>query len=109
MIRGYWTHEVFVFAMRPRTRRFDARARMFAPGLSVLEDPATGSACAALGGYLGAPRPAADGTLRWVVEQGFEMGRPSILDIETDKAGGRISGVRVGGSSVVVCDGMMEI
>lgn len=109
VLRDYWTHELFVFAFDPERAGSDVRARMFAPGLNVLEDPATGSACAALGGYLGARDPRADGTLRWVVEQGFEMGRPSILEIETDKAAGAITGVRVGGSSVVVCDGMMEI
>lgn len=109
LLRGYWTHELFVFAFDPERPGSDVRARMFAPGLNVLEDPATGSACAALGGYLGARDPRADGTLRWVVEQGFEMGRPSILEIETDKAAGAITGVRVGGSSVVVCEGTMEI
>ena len=109
VMRGYWTQEVFVFAMDPERDTSDARARMFAPGLSVPEDPATGSACAAFGGYLARRDATANGTLRWVVEQGFEMGRPSILDVEADKHGGKISAVRVGGSSVVVCEGMMEI
>jgi PhzF family phenazine biosynthesis protein len=49
-----------------------------------------------------------DGTLRWRVEQGFEMGRPSLLDVEVDKRAGAIVDVRVGGQTVVVCDGMME-
>ncbi len=109
VLAGYWTREIFLFALDPERPGSDVRARMFAPGLNVLEDPATGSACAALGGYLGARAARADGTLRWVVEQGFEMGRPSILEIETDKAAGRITAVRVGGSSVVVCEGTMTI
>jgi len=109
VLKGYWTPELFVFAFDPERPGSDVRARMFAPGLNVLEDPATGSACAALGGYLAARSPSADGTLRWVVEQGFEMGRPSILEVEADMAHGVTSGVRVGGSSVVVCDGMMTI
>jgi trans-2,3-dihydro-3-hydroxyanthranilate isomerase len=77
----------------------------------VPEDPATGSANAALAGYLAARHPSGqrDGTLRWVVEQGFEMGRPSMLEVEADIAGGAVAAVRVGGASVLVCDGTMEI
>ena len=50
-----------------------------------------------LSGYLAARDPRRDGTLRWVVEQGFEMGRPSILEVEADKKDGKITAVRVGG------------
>ncbi len=109
VLRDYWTREVFVFALDPERPGSDVRARMFAPGLNVLEDPATGSACAAFGGYLASRDARRDGTLRWVVEQGFEMGRPSILEVETDKNAGEITGVRVGGKSVVVCEGTIEI
>jgi trans-2,3-dihydro-3-hydroxyanthranilate isomerase len=80
------------------------RARMYGPSVSVMEDPATGSACACLAGYLAARTPR-DGTLRWVVEQGFEMGRPSIIEIEADKSAGSITGVRVGGKTVLVAKG----
>ncbi len=109
VLRDYWTREVFVFAFDPERPGSDVRARMFAPGLNVLEDPATGSACAAFGGYLASRDARQEGTLRWVVEQGFEMGRPSILEVETDKNAGEITGVRVGGKSVVVCEGTIEI
>lgn len=102
-------HMVMVFSMDPEDPANQVRARMFAPGASVPEDPATGSACAALGGYLGARDRRSDGTLRWAVEQGYEMGRPSIIGIETDKRGGTISAVRVGGTSVLVCEGMIRL
>jgi trans-2,3-dihydro-3-hydroxyanthranilate isomerase len=82
---------------------------MFAPGLGVPEDPATGSANAALAGYLAARDGRRDGTLRWVVEQGFEMGRPSILEVEADVAAGAVAAVRVGGASVLVSEGTMAI
>jgi trans-2,3-dihydro-3-hydroxyanthranilate isomerase len=82
---------------------------MFAPGIGVPEDPATGSAAVALGGYLARRDPRTDGTLRWVVEQGFEMGRPSILEIEVEKSGGAVTASRVGGSTVVVCEGQMAL
>ena len=84
-------------------------ARVFVPELAVPEDPATGSACAALGGYLAA-RTAAAGTLAWRVAQGVEMGRPSRLDVRVDKDGaGSIAAVRVGGSSVAVCEGVLRM
>jgi trans-2,3-dihydro-3-hydroxyanthranilate isomerase len=106
---GYVTNKVFVFAMDPEHAGHHVRARMFAPGIGVPEDPATGSACVALGGYLAARDPRADGTLQWIVEQGFEMGRPSILEVEADKKNGRTTAARVGGKTVIVCEGAMEL
>ena len=104
-----WASMVFVFSRDPEREGSDIRARMYAPGISVPEDPATGSACAALGGYLGARDPRQNGTLRWVVEQGFEMGRPSIIEVETDKKGGAITAVRVGGASVMMGEGTIRV
>ena len=101
--------EIMVFAPGGERPGSDYRARMFAPGLSVPEDPATGSACAALGGYLAARDTRRDGTLRWVVEQGFEMGRPSLLEVEADVARGTVRAVRVGGATVLLCEGTMAI
>jgi trans-2,3-dihydro-3-hydroxyanthranilate isomerase len=101
--------EIMVFAPGGERAGTDYRARMFAPGLSVPEDPATGSACAALGGYLATRDARRDGTLRWVVEQGFEMGRPSMLDVEADVARGAVTAVRVGGDTVLVSEGTMTI
>lgn len=100
---------IFLIALDGERPGSDVRARMFGPGVAVPEDPATGSACAALGGYLGARVGAATGTLRWIVEQGFEMGRPSILHVETDKRDGVITAVRVGGATVMVSSGEMTV
>jgi trans-2,3-dihydro-3-hydroxyanthranilate isomerase len=108
-LRDYLTDDVFVFALDPEREGSDVRARMFAPGFGVPEDPATGSACVALGGYLGSRSPRHEGTLRWVVEQGFEMGRPSILEVEVDKRAGSITAARVGGATVVISEGEMEV
>ncbi|HJS21615.1 MAG TPA: PhzF family phenazine biosynthesis isomerase, partial [Steroidobacteraceae bacterium] len=106
---GYWTQQVFIFCRDPELEGSNIRARMYAPEFGIPEDPATGSAAAALGGYLGARAPESDGTLRWVVEQGFEMGRPSLLHVETDKEAGRITAVRVGGNSVLVSEGTLQV
>ena len=108
-LKDAWASEVFVFARGGERPGSDLHARMFAPALNVPEDPATGSANAALAGYLAARNPLRDGLLTWRVEQGFEMGRPSILEVEADVIGGNLTAVRVGGASVVVCEGMMEI
>jgi trans-2,3-dihydro-3-hydroxyanthranilate isomerase len=43
-----------------------------------------------------------------VVEQGYEMGRRSLLHIEADRSAGRVTAVRVGGDSVLVSQGLIE-
>lgn len=104
-VKGYWTNHIFVFCDDPELPDSHYRARMFSPLIGVAEDPATGSACAAFGGYLAKRDERREGTLRWVVEQGFEMGRPSILEVEVDKRAGAVAAVRVGGNSVLVSRG----
>jgi len=82
-------------------------ARMFAMDPEMKEDPATGSACASLGGYLAWHGRTARGSTSTIrVEQGVDMGRPSMLEVEVDTAGdGTVTGVRVGGASVLVAEG----
>jgi len=106
---GTWAPEVFVFSRDGERAGSDLHGRMYAPGFGIGEDPATGSAAAALAGYLARREPRRDGTLHWRLEQGLEMGRPSILEIEADVAGGEITAVRVGGATVIVCEGTMLI
>ena len=108
-IADYPATGIFAFAFDAEGEGRDIRARMFAPAYGVDEDPATGSAAAALAGYLGARDGTADGTLKFVIEQGFEMGRPSLVEMEFDKKAGAIAAVRVGGASVLVSEGEMEI
>ncbi|MBK5188838.1 MAG: PhzF family phenazine biosynthesis protein, partial [Gemmatimonadaceae bacterium] len=99
-LKSYWAPDVMVFA-RDAERDGVIRARVFVPGQGIIEDPATGSAVAALGGYLGARESAASGSFSYVVEQGFEIKRPSILELEVDKSAGEVSAVRVGGAAVM--------
>ncbi len=108
-LKGHWADMVFIMSLDAQYPSSDVHARMFGPGAAVPEDPATGSACAALGGYLAMRAHERNATLRWVVEQGFEMGRPSILDVEADVADGKVTGVRVGGSSVLVMEGTLRV
>jgi trans-2,3-dihydro-3-hydroxyanthranilate isomerase len=88
---------------------FDLRARMFAPLDGVPEDPATGSANAALGALLAAYDPAPEKSFRWRVAQGVEMGRPSVLEVRTEKRDAQVTESRVGGASVLVGDGTIEV
>ncbi len=107
-LKSYWAPDVMVFA-RDAVREGVIRARVFVPGQGIIEDPATGSAVAALGGYLAARESAPSGNFSYVVEQGFEIKRPSILELEVDKAEGEVTAVRVGGSAVMVSEGMMDV
>jgi len=85
------------------------RARMFAPSVGVAEDPATGSAAAALAGWLAGRTPAGDGERRWCILQGEEIGRPSRIELEADLAGGAPAAVRVGGRCVMVGEGTLRL
>lgn len=108
LLGDFASRHVYLFSRETLTEDATVHARMFAPAAGVPEDPATGSAAAALGGYLGA-RAGADGTHRWRVEQGVEMGRPSLLEVEADVSDGAVTAVRVGGRCVAVSRGSMEV
>ncbi len=84
-------------------------ARMFAPGFGINEDPATGSAAAAFAGVVRRFDGPPSGGHRYVIEQGFEMGRPSLMTLEIDVAGGEIAAVRIGGNAVIVAEGTLLV
>jgi trans-2,3-dihydro-3-hydroxyanthranilate isomerase len=88
---------------------FDIRARVFAPFDGVPEDPATGSANCALAGLLSHYEAATDGTTSWRIAQGVEMGRPSVLEASAEKRAGVVVATRVGGASVLVSEGIIEV
>ena len=88
---------------------FDIRARMFAPMDGVPEDPATGSANCALVGLLSHLDEAAGGSFSWRIAQGVEMGRPSVLEARTEKRDGEVVNVWIGGESVMVSEGLIDV
>lgn len=108
-LRNSACNMILVFAPLESGSGADLHARVFCPADSVPEDPATGSANAALGGYLAARTPRDNGTLRWVTQQGIVMGRPSRLEIEADKRDGAITAVRVGGNAVLMSEGRLRV
>jgi trans-2,3-dihydro-3-hydroxyanthranilate isomerase len=85
-------------------------SRMFAPELGVLEDPATGGASGPLGSYLVRHSIVDRENARAILNlQGVKLGRPSWIHIAIESSNGNISRVRVGGTSVFVAEGSMEV
>ena len=86
-----------------------AHTRFFAPADNIAEDPATGSASGALGAYLiyhnAISVEPEEERLRFSLEQGDFIHRPSRINIEIKGGPGAIEQVRVGGSSIVVAHG----
>ena len=80
-------------------------ARMFAGHLGIPEDPATGSAVASFAGAIMRFDRPVDGVSRYPIEQGVEMGRPSLIRLELDVRQGALAGARIGGNAVKVSEG----
>jgi trans-2,3-dihydro-3-hydroxyanthranilate isomerase len=82
------------------------RARMFGDYYDITEDPATGSAVGCLAAYLLKHAVLGEGEVSARVEQGFEIGRPSILTITAREKDGEIL-VRVAGKVIKTADGFL--
>jgi trans-2,3-dihydro-3-hydroxyanthranilate isomerase len=85
------------------------RARMFAPLTGVFEDPATGSAAAALAALLTSIAPGDNVNLQYAIEQGVEMGRPSLIIASAAKTGEGPVSASVAGSCVPVMRGSLQV
>jgi trans-2,3-dihydro-3-hydroxyanthranilate isomerase len=110
-VLGELSHEVFVFTTETEFDGSGVHSRMFAPGLGITEDPATGGASGPLGCYLlrhGVIR-SAGAELDVTSEQGVEMGRPSFIRIRIAHEGAAITRVRVGGRCRYVGGGHLEL
>jgi trans-2,3-dihydro-3-hydroxyanthranilate isomerase len=85
------------------------RTRMFAPLAGVLEDPATGSACAALAALLTSLAPGDNVALHYEIEQGVELGRPSQIVAAANKTGEGPVTATVAGNCVPAGRGTLEV
>jgi trans-2,3-dihydro-3-hydroxyanthranilate isomerase len=83
-------------------------ARMFAPRSGIPEDPATGSAAAALAGVVARYGRVADGEHELAIEQGYEMGRPSLIRLSMSIKAGQLTAGAIAGEAVVVSEGTIE-
>jgi trans-2,3-dihydro-3-hydroxyanthranilate isomerase len=110
LLRGSEACCVLVFTTETEQAESSVHCRVFAPGLGVLEDAATGSANGPLGCYLvqhGIIE--CEDKVTIISEQGFEMGRPSMINIEIGKSDGEINSVTVGGHAVYIGSGFISV
>ena len=98
-----------IFAYARGAGAGELSARMFAPLDAIPEDPATGSAAAATIALLAARDTEHDADTVWRIEQGVEMGRPSLLLGRTEKRSGVLGAVHIGGHAVPVMRGTLEL
>jgi len=87
----------------------EIQSRMFAPLFGVPEDPATGSANVSLIGLLAARDSRDDVVLTKRIGQGFDMGRPSLLDAVAEKRAGRVVATYIGGRCVPMLSGTIDL
>lgn len=100
---------VYLYAMGGAAPDASWHVRMFAPGAGIWEDPATGSAAAGLPAQIIRSQKIEDCVHRWVIEQGFEMGRPSRIIATVAVEGGEIASVRIGGAAVFMQKGQLFV
>ncbi|MEK6267874.1 MAG: PhzF family phenazine biosynthesis protein [Planococcus sp. (in: firmicutes)] len=103
---------IFTFTTETEYDDSTVHCRMFAPAMGISEDPATGAASGPLGAFLvehGAIDEKADGNYVIRSEQGFEMGRPSFIDIMIKKNNQQYEEVKIGGTAIVVGQGELYV
>lgn len=101
--------KAFLYTREARDSRHDFQARMFAPSLGVIEDPATGSAAAAFSGVLMAFDKLQTGRHDVMIEQGNQMGRPSLIGLSLDVEHGALVEASIGGSAVIAAQGTLDL
>lgn len=99
--------EVFVYTRADRKADHSFRARMFAPEIGIVEDPATGGAAAAFAGVLARFEDLPDGWHTLPILQGVEMNRPSLIGLEVEIANAKLTGARIAGKAVKVSEGVL--
>jgi trans-2,3-dihydro-3-hydroxyanthranilate isomerase len=97
----------FIYTKETESPDHHVHARMFWPSAGIAEDPATGSAVAAFSGVAAAAERPDDGVHQLVIEQGFEMGRPSLIALDLDIRKGLVARASIGGSAVRVSEGVL--
>ena len=98
----------YVFCRETVEATSSYHARMFAPRLGIIEDPATGAAAAAFCGVLARFAPPPDGDHEVVIEQGYEMGRPSLIGLSVNVRDRRLASAAISGEAILVSEGAIE-
>ena len=97
---------IYPFTLQTCDDENSIHARGFAPFIGIPEDPGTGSVASALGYYL------YDKNFKEkniIIEQGYEMKRPSNIFVEIDSAEGKTTEIRVGGRVRLVFKGILYL
>jgi trans-2,3-dihydro-3-hydroxyanthranilate isomerase len=95
---------ILVFAPQTYKKGNDLNVRVFVDAYGIVEDPATGSGNGCLAGYLAKHRFFGASKVNARVEQGCEIGRPSLLHLQSEETHGEIE-VNVGGRVIPVAEG----
>ncbi len=104
LIRNAWAKPILIFCPEPHEKQNDISVRMFADAFGIPEDPATGSGNGCLAGYLVKRRYFGRDRIDIRSEQGYEIGRPSLLYLKASGENNHIN-IEVGGKSVTVAKG----
>lgn len=104
LVESLEAKEIFVFCPETRHPANQFSARMFAPLMGIAEDPATGSANGCFAAYLVQHQYLASTSIQVQVEQGYEIGRPSLLLLNAEKSNDQFT-IAVGGNVVMVAKG----
>ncbi|HUV32917.1 MAG TPA: PhzF family phenazine biosynthesis protein [Devosiaceae bacterium] len=100
---------VYAYTPGSMNQGYDYAARMFSPMTGIEEDPATGSAAAAMGGPISIWGGFAEGGHALTVRQGAEMGRPSTIELQIRIEGGALTHVAIGGAAVILAEGHLDL
>lgn len=101
--------EIYVYTRGEREAPYAFRARMFAPQIGIVEDPATGAAAAAFAGALARFEDLPEGWHTLPILQGVEMGRPSLIGLDVHIENGALAGARIAGKAVKVSEGVLYV
>ncbi len=113
--KEYWDQafgkdgNVYIYCRETVTHNRDFHVRCFVPGVGIGEDPATGAAAAAFAGVVSRFDSPRDGTHALEIEQGFAMGRPSVIGLDLVINGGALTQARISGSAVIIARGELYI
>ncbi|MFO1168680.1 MAG: PhzF family phenazine biosynthesis protein [Rhodoblastus sp.] len=99
----------YLYTRETRDPENAVHARMFSAMMPGLEDPATGGAAAAFAGVAHAFETPEDGEHALVIEQGYEMGRPSLITLGMNVTNGALTSATIGGHAVRISEGTLAL
>jgi len=104
LIKDTWAKGILVFCPETHEPQNDISVRVFVDYYGIPEDPATGSGNGCLAGYLVKHRYFVQKIINIRSEQGYEIGRPSLLLLKAVRGDANIN-ISVGGKTIIVAQG----